>query len=273
MFASHGSLDVNLFAGNRPLLYVPPTWDLLNDLALVATFAAFAFLGAAIVAERRRLLRAIDIRSVPTPLGSVAGLVAAFVVVFATGTIVVGLTVILFDRYTWPLALPLAILLLVRPDPLPAGAPGGRTARDPPRSTGRHAGVALMAGALVAVNAIVSLTLLLNAAAFDGARWRMGDEAVRRGFAAETVDAGFEWVGFHATGLAELRALREPSMTEYAVKFPSFRQCAVASSSPLDFPWFTLVLTREQCVSAAARRRAGGADVPLSRLGTGLSAR
>ena len=245
VFASHGSLDVNLFAGNRPLLYVPPTWDLLNDLALVTTFAAFAFLGAAIVAERRRLLRAIDIRSVPTPLGSVAGMVAAFIVVFATGTIVVGLTVILFDRYTWPLALPLAILLLVGPVPLPAGAPGGRTARDPPGSTGRHAGVALMAGALVAVNAIVSLTLLLNADAFDGARWRMGDEAVRRGFAAETVDAGFEWVGFHATGLAELRALSEPSMTEYAVKFPSFRQCAVASSSPLDFPWFTWALTRD----------------------------
>jgi len=71
------------------------------------------------------------------------------------------------------------------------------------------------------------------------------DEAVRRGFAAETVDAGFEWVGFHGTGLAELRALSEPSMTEYAVKFPSFRQCAVASSSPLDFPWFTWVLTRD----------------------------
>ena len=63
-----------------------------------------------------------------------------------------------------------------------------------------------MAGVLVAVNAIVSLALLLNAAAFDGARWRMGDEAVRLGFAAETVDAGFEWVGFHATGLAELTA-------------------------------------------------------------------
>jgi hypothetical protein len=244
VFASHGSLDVNLFAGNRPLLYVPPTWDLLNDLALVATFAAFAFLGAAIVAERRRLLRAIDIRSVQTPIGSVAGMLTAFIVVFATGTIAVGLTVILFDRYTWPLALPLAILLLIRPHPEPAGATGGPLAEHP-RSPGRQAGVALLAGALVGVNAIVSLALLLNAASFDGARWRMGDEAVRLGFAAETVDAGFEWVGFHATGLAELTAPREPSTTEYAVKFPSFRQCAVASSSPLDFPGFTLVLTRE----------------------------
>ena len=246
VFASHGSLDVNLFAGNRPLLYVPPTWDLLNDLALVATFAAFAFLGAAIVAERRRLLRAIDIRSVPTPLGSVAGMVAAFIVVFATGTIVVGLTVILFDRYTWPLALPLAILLLIRPRPEPAGATSGSMAGDPPRSGGRQAAVALMAGALVAVDATVSVALLLNADSFDGARWQMGDEAIRRGFVAETVDAGFEWVGFHATGLAELTALREPTMTEYAVKFPSFRQCAVASSTPLDFPGFTLVLTRER---------------------------
>ena len=72
----------------------------------------------------------------------------------------------------------------------------------------------------------------------------MGEDAVRLGFAADTVDAGFEWVGFHATGLAELTASREPSLTEYAVKFPSFHQCAVASSTPLDFPGFTLVLTR-----------------------------
>jgi hypothetical protein len=243
VFASHGSLDVGLFAGSRPLLYAPPTWDLLNGLGLVATLSAFAFLGAALVAERRWLLRAIDILSIPTPLGSVEGMVAAFVVVFAVGTIVIGLTSILFDRYTWPLALPLAILLLRRPDPESAAdakkAPFGAA-----RSAGRRAGVAILTGVLVAVTATTSLALLSNAAAFDGARWRMGEEAVRLGLAADTVDAGFEWVGLHAVGLAELTASREPSMTEYAVKFPSFRQCAVASSSPLDFPGFTLVLTR-----------------------------
>ena len=40
--------------------YAPPSWDLLNGLALVATFGAVAFLGVALVAERRLLLRAVD---------------------------------------------------------------------------------------------------------------------------------------------------------------------------------------------------------------------
>ena len=242
VFEAHGSLDTGLLAGSRPFLYVIPTWDLLNVVALFATFGAYAFLGAALVAERHRLRQALDPRSRPSPLGSVPGMLAVFVVVFAAGTIALGLTSILFDRYTWPLALPLAILLLLRPKPEPAagaeGAPAGV------RSAGRRAGVAMLTGALVLVIATASLVLLLNAAAFDAARWRMGDEAVRLGFAAETVDAGFEWVGFHATGLAEPTAARARSMTEYAVKFPSFHQCAVASSSPLDFPGFTLVATR-----------------------------
>jgi dolichyl-phosphate-mannose-protein mannosyltransferase len=258
VFEAHGSLDTGLFGGSRPLLYVTPSWDLLNVVALFAMFGAYAFLGAALVAERGWLLRAIDIRSTPTPLGSVEGMLAVFIVVFAAGTIALGLTSILFDRYTWPLALPLAILLLRRPDPEPAA--GAEGARAGARSAGRRARGAILTGVLVAVTATASLALLLNAAAFDGARWRMGEEAVRLGFAAETIDAGFEWVGFHAVGLAELTASREPSMTEYAVKFPSFRQCAVASSSPLDFPGFTLVLIR---VSAYRLLLFAGPEEPM----------
>lgn len=248
VFSLHGSLDVGALAGSRPVLYAAPAWDLLSDLALFATFAAFAFVGATLVAERHRLLHVLDIRSRPAPLGSVPGMLAVFVVVFAAGTIALGLTVILFDRYTWPLALPLAILLLLRPDPEPVADSDVRSARDPARdpagSAGRRTGVAILTGVLVAVTAAASLALLLNAAAFDAARWRMGDEAVRLGFAADTVDAGLEWVGFHASGLAVTSARRTPSMTNYADKFPSFHPCAVASSSPLDFPGFTLVLTR-----------------------------
>jgi hypothetical protein len=236
VFASHGSLDVGLLAGDRPFLYGPPTWDLLGVLALVATFLAIGLVGAGLAAERHRVLRFLDIRSRPWPLGSVAGMLLAFAVVFAAGTILVGLTVILFDRYTWPLVLPLAILLLIKPDPATAPSPA------------RRGSPALLAGAVVALTGVLaatSLALMVNAAAFEGARWRMGEEAVSRGFTAETVDAGFEWVGFHATGLADLTARAEPSMTEYAVKFPSFHPCAVVSSSPLAFPGFTLILVRE----------------------------
>ena len=243
VFFPRGSLDLAALAGSRPILYVQPTWDLLNILALIATFAAFAFLGATLVADRHRLLSALDIRALPTSLGSVPGMLATFVVVLAAGTIFVGLTSILFDRYVWPLVLPLAILLL-RSAREPAADAEVAPTTDLAGSAVLRASGAIVTGALVAVIATASVVLLLNAAAFDSARWRMGDEAVRLGFAAETVDAGFEWVGSHDAGLAAPTAGRRPGMTPYAVKFPSFRQCAVASGSPLDFPGFTLVLTR-----------------------------
>jgi hypothetical protein len=238
-----GLLIAMVFNGERLRVLIgadPGPWGLLENLALVATFGAFALLGAALVAERERLLRAIDVRRRPTQPGSVTGLVAVFALLFAAGTIAVGLTVILFDRYTWPLALPLAILLLLPPQ---ADRTEDLAVARANRVGGRGL-LAVVAAALVAVTAVTSLVLMLNAAAFDAARWRMGEEAVRLGFAAETVDAGLEWVGFHATGLARLTAGRQATMTEYAVKFPSFQRCAIASSTPLDATGFTLVLTR-----------------------------
>ena len=201
VFTAHGSLDIGVMAGSRPVLYAPPTWDLLNDLALAATFVAFALLGALLVAERRRLSHTVDVRSIPMPLGSVAGMLAVFVVLFSAGTIALGSTSILFDRYVWPLALPLAILLLRPPEPSPSTDGAGS----------RQGPVASMAGSRPA--AYCERTRRGHGddesgpapgrAAFAGARWRMGEEAVRLGFAPETVDAGLEWVGFHATGLAE----------------------------------------------------------------------
>src|SRR4029077_56042 len=97
-----------------------------------ATFAGAALLGAALVAERHRWLWALDLRSVPSRLGSVGGMLALFALVFAAGTAFLGLTVIIFDRYTWPLALPLAILLLRRPAATTGGDPKDQDARDPP---------------------------------------------------------------------------------------------------------------------------------------------
>jgi hypothetical protein len=244
VFTAHGSLDIGVMAGSRPLLYAPPIWDLLNDLALAATFVAFALLGALLVAERRRLSHAVDVRSIPMPLGSVAGMLAVFVVLFSVGTVALGLTSILFDRYVWPLALPLAILLLRPPEPSPSTDGAGWRSAGPAWRAWRRVGLPLLASALVAVTATTSLALLLDDAAFAGARWRMGEEAVRLGFAPETVDAGLEWVGFHATGLADVKARRVPDMTGYAAKFASFHQCAVTTSSPVDLPGFMLLSTR-----------------------------
>lgn len=237
VFDARGSLELASLAGLRPILYVAPIWDLVSLLALLATFGLLALLGAALVAERGRLRQALDIRSRPTPLGGVPGMLGAFVTLFAVGAVATGLTTTTFDRYVWPLILPLAILLLSRPATAASPASHPRTAYHP-RSL-------IAAGALGVGVAAVSVALLFNAAAYDAARWRMGEEAVRRGFAPETIDAGLEWVGAHATGLADPRAARIPSMTAYAVKFPSYHQCAVVAASPLDFDGFDLAFEQK----------------------------
>ena len=249
VFDRYGSLGVEQLAGRRPVLFASPWWDLLNDLALVATFGGLALLGAALVVERHRLLRAFDLRSVPTPLGTSPGMLALFAVIFAAGTAFLGLTVIIFDRYTWPLALPLAVILLRRPGPAPAvehGPAGGPDdhAGTPDRGPGRPFAMWVAAGVLFAIAATTSLALFLNEAAFDGARWRIGDEAVRLGFAADTVDAGLEWVGLHATGPVQLAARQVPDRTGYSVKFPTFHACAIVSSTPLDWVDVELVVKR-----------------------------
>ena len=238
VFQAQGSLGPAVFAGTRPLLYVAPWWAMLNLLAFAATVVAFAFIGAALAAQGDRLVRALDLRRRPTALGSVPGLLLAFGVILSAGTIAVGLTSNLFDRYAWPLPLPFVILLLLRPSPEPATA----TSAAEGSSGLARSGLTIVAGTMVAVIATASLVLLLNADAFDAARWRIGEEAVRRGLAAETVDAGLEWVGMHATGLADPFAPRVPGMTPWAVRFSSFHQCAVASSTPLTLPGATLEL-------------------------------
>jgi Dolichyl-phosphate-mannose-protein mannosyltransferase len=244
VFLSTGSLDSAVFAGSRPALYPGVVWGALEVLALVGTFVAFALFGAWAVAERDRLRRAFDLRHRPTALGSVPGMLVVFVVVFAAGTVAIGAITNVFDRYAWPLALPLAVLLLARSDRSSRSGSVGVTDRAVRRSARLGAGLSVGVGLLLAVVASASLVLLLDADAFDGARWRMGEEAVRLGFAAETVDAGLEWVGAHSTGISEPLATPVPSMTRWAVRFPSFHQCAVASSSPLPWPGLTLVLKR-----------------------------
>jgi hypothetical protein len=68
----------------------------------------------------------------------------------------------------------------------------------------------------------------------------MGELAVSRGFSADTVDAGMEWVGYHATGRATIGVAPGPTETWYDAWWPSFRLCAMVSSSPLNLPGFRL---------------------------------
>ena len=53
--------------------------------------------------------------------------------------------------------------------------------------------------ALTLVAGAVAISVTLNADSYDGARWSAGQIAVEAGARADAVDAGFDWVGSHAT--------------------------------------------------------------------------
>ncbi len=61
------------------------------------------------------------------------------------------------------------------------------------------------------------------------------------GIQAGTVDAGLEWVSFHATGVATPYAKAPPGWSRFDAWWPSFRLCAMVSASPLDRPDLSLI--------------------------------
>ncbi|HXW78257.1 MAG TPA: hypothetical protein VEJ84_02095, partial [Acidimicrobiales bacterium] len=91
--------------------------------------------------------------------------------------------------------------------------------------------------ALFAVAVAAAATAVtLNADSYDAARWTAGQEAVRAGYAAGTVDAGFEWVGSHTAAVAQpgRRARGAPSYEKWYVEmFPGSHECAVVAASAL----------------------------------------
>jgi hypothetical protein len=186
---------------------------------------------------------------------------AVFATLYGIGIGAWSLVLPTYDRYLWPLALPLYALLLVPPgDP---GLPGGGSPQPvaPTRRMERilqGAWAGLAATLLVALS-LTSVVLVVNADAFDVARWRMGDSAVALGTPAGKVDAGFEWVTFHATGIAVDNP--PPALGGfYDTLWPSFHLCALVSNSPIDSPNLTLEL-----VEPAAYRLFlfGGPSEPL----------
>ena len=58
--------------------------------------------------------------------------------------------------------------------------------------------IAAASAAVAAMLVLVTAAVTVNADAYDGARWRAGELAVKAGVRPSQVDAGFEWVGDHA---------------------------------------------------------------------------
>ena len=208
-----GFQGTELLYGGRPLLLPTYFWDLL---CLVA--CAFGGLLTWIAADlaRRNQVRVRRLRDWTLPPAQLeifgllmGGGLAVYCLVSSS----------FFDRYLWPLALPLAALLL--------------------RASQRHH-VTRHAWALGAILssllAITTIAFTLNAGAYSAARWQAANAAITQRVKPSSIDAGFEWNGAHST--ASLRpGLRQISWRYfepvYAQLEPGLRECALVSAVPV----------------------------------------
>lgn len=221
LFDATGALSSGILTGIRPALWGAPLWSLFNAVAIIAVLFGFALLGAIVGSVIRR--RSFGSQGVVGWTGSVTGLVTVYAAMLAGGLLAFGLGIVMYDRYLWPIVVPAAALLLLRP---PLFDTKARATEAVASRRARSASVGLLA-----CLGVIALVLLLNAKAFDAARWRFGDEAVRRGFGADVVDAGYEWVSTYARGLGDAHAPVRAGQIWYYRVWPSFHACAVVSST------------------------------------------
>jgi hypothetical protein len=215
-----------LAAGDRPVVLPHALSWFVTALAIASAVAA-----CGLIAEHVALRRTGRARSRHP---ATAILVAHLFLGAAVLTIAAARNAVLYDRYLWPLVLSGAILVF-------------HGQRDRERAPVPQGSVRAGRWLVVAVVVVVSVVLTANSDAFDGARWRVATRAVAEGNAATSVDAGFEWVGAHATAPADLTnttPVASGFRTPWANMFPSDTICVVESSSPLHDDRLTLAGTR-----------------------------
>jgi hypothetical protein len=218
-----GMLDV--FDGRgRPYLFTDAFWTTISLLGVAALPIVGASITARISAHRRRHPGGIS--TVLRDLGTPTGALVAFVVVSVAGLAAYGTAWILFDRYLWPLTPALATLLLIPAALAPA-------TEDPTETRwGALFRPAVLAPlTILTLQGVLTITLTANALAFDVARWRGGEDLVTAGLRPDAIDAGFEWVGAHATTPANLWTAIKTNPA-YRGWWPAFRPCGIATGVP-----------------------------------------
>lgn len=213
LLTEYGVLDNQVLPGERPPAFPFPIWGLLSGAAVVSGAISVGRLRTVLPRQRRR-------SSEPHVL-----MLAGFGAIEAGAVIFRGvLGGPIFDRYLTPLVLVAAIFLL-------------RGEKKPTWS--RNRGAFVVTGLLAAI----SLILVSNGHAFDVARWRAAEVAVTSGVPADHVDGGFEWVGYHYDGVAQLEGRNRPLDfgPGYLDLFPRARNCAVVSASLLNDPRLELI--------------------------------
>ena len=263
-----GATGSAVLNGARPDLFPEPVWRSLEVIAIAAGVALALVVGTISHVVLRTILH-----------GGAEGLVASFAVLNSAVLTVYGVFVraSVFDRYLWALTFASAVVVVANclrvPESLALGTWHHRA---------RTVTVWLIAAASVTVVAIlvlVTAAVTVNADAYDGARWRAGELAVKAGVRPSQVDAGFEWVGDHADEDAiSTRYVAAAPLYEtwYDQMFPGFQECAFVSGSPWSGP--TLKLLRAATyneLGVAVRERLdiyvvispGCGDEPVARSG------
>ena len=224
LVVASGTAPDAVLSGVRDAVIPARAWVVSQQLALFA-----AILAAALVLRfvQRHLTRVRSLPGARAALARIArsrgGPLVIFLLVYAGGLAVFGTMNAIYDRYLYPM-IPVAAILLL------SGMP------EPPRSGRSEA----FAHAAVAWLGVLAFIIAANSSAYDAARYRAGEAAVALGYPPGLVDAGYEWVGYHASG-SEVAAAHDYGLMWYDDNWPSFRPCAVLSNSPLDVSTLTLI--------------------------------
>jgi hypothetical protein len=219
-----GVQDVFDLSGVRPYLFTDAFWVAINLIALVSTVVVGATVGGTLGTRMRDALAGR--RRVIGQARSPIGLIATFVVLYGVGIAAYGSILIVFDRYLWPIVPALAILFVL---PLKRSVRVG-TPPPEPRWGKVFRPLTLAPLIVTTVTGVMSVILMANAFAFDGARWRAGEGLVTAGVRPHAIDAGLEWMGFHSITPARF-AHAVPANPIYRGWWPETTVCGLVTAS------------------------------------------
>ena len=128
------------------------------------------------------------------------------------------------DRYLIPLIIPMAALC--------------RRGNSLEVDNDRTSSWASPVGGRVAISILVglscfSLVVTLNGLLRDGAQWKAAQAMITDGIPARQINAGFDWVGYHANEPAVVTTGLLTVFRKFAWKFPDSRSCVAVTMVPL----------------------------------------
>jgi hypothetical protein len=242
LFTSIGPDGGGALGGGRPGLYPIEVWTGVQ----VAAFVATVFLPGVTTGIIGSTIRhgGVTLARIRGWSRSPASVIVAFALFTAVGLALYGWAFTMFDRYLWPLILVGSALLLIRPASIAAATaePEEVGTPEPPLLPRRLRPAPWLAGALLVALGGLSVMHLLASNAFSAGRWAFGERALALGIPAGHVDAGMEWVGYYATGDARVYWVAPKGQMWYTGWWPSFRQCAVVTSSQITRPGYEIVV-------------------------------